>query len=49
MSGVHETIEAVWRIEATRLIAAIADRAGIREYQVLHSEEEFKKSSMEYF
>ncbi|HPA50984.1 MAG TPA: RNA polymerase sigma factor [Thermoanaerobaculia bacterium] len=24
MSGVHETIEAVWRIEATRLIAAIA-------------------------
>lgn len=32
-----------------RLIAAIADRAGIRDYQVLHSEEEFKKSSMEYF
>jgi len=31
------------------LVAEIAGRAGIRDYLVLHSEEEFKKSSMEYF
>jgi DNA-binding Lrp family transcriptional regulator len=31
------------------LIARISGRAGIRDYQVLLSEEEFKKSSMEYF
>jgi len=31
------------------LIAEIARRAGIFDYLVLHSEEEFKKSSMEYF
>jgi len=31
------------------LIAEIARRVGIGDYQVLHSEEEFKKSSMEYF
>lgn len=31
------------------LIAEIAGRLGIGDYQVLHSEEEFKKSSMEYF
>lgn len=31
------------------LIGEIAGRAGIGDYQVLHSEEEFKKSSMEYF
>ena len=31
------------------LIAEIAGRVGIRDYQVLLSEKEFKKSSMEYF
>ncbi len=31
------------------LIAGIAGRVGIGDYRVLHSEEEFKKSSMEYF
>ena len=31
------------------LIARISGRAGIHDYQVLLSEEEFKKSSMEYF
>jgi len=31
------------------LIAGIAGRVGIGDYQVLYSKEEFKKSSMEYF
>jgi DNA-binding Lrp family transcriptional regulator len=31
------------------LIATISNRAGIGDYQVLESLEEFKKSSMEYF
>lgn len=31
------------------LIAGIAGRVGIGDYQVLHSKEEFKKSSMEYY
>ena len=31
------------------LIAALAGRVGVADYRVLHSEEEFKKSSMEYF
>jgi predicted RNA polymerase sigma factor len=31
MSDVHKTIEAVWKIESTRLIAAIARVTGIAE------------------
>lgn len=31
------------------VIAEIAGRVGIGDYRVLHSKEEFKKSSMEYF
>jgi hypothetical protein len=31
------------------VIAKISKQAGISDYQVLLSEEEFKKSSMEYF
>jgi len=36
MSDVHRTIEAVWKIESTRLIAAIARVTGPASEQMLH-------------